>query len=52
MVQLLILAAILENGRHLGFSNGTLGRFAQQTLINPHAKFGACITICTVLPLS
>ena len=43
------LAAILKNGSHLGFSNGQSGRFVKYPLVNHHAKFGACITICTIL---
>ena len=46
------LAAILKNGVHLGFSNGQSGKFVKYPLGNNHAKFGACITICTIFLLS
>ena len=46
------LAAILKNGRHLGFSYGQSGRFAKYTLVSHHAKYFAYITICTISLLS
>ena len=46
------LAAILKNGRHLGFSGGQSGRFVKYTLESHHAKYGAFITICTIFLLS
>ena len=43
------LAAILKNGRHLGFLCGQSSRFAKYTLESHHAKYFAGITICTIL---
>ena len=45
-----MLVSILENGRHLGFLIGPLGRIDLVTIEMPYANFGACITICTIHP--
>ena len=45
-----MFVAILENGRHLGFSIGKSCRMDLITIEMSHAKFGDCITICTIHP--
>ena len=45
-----MLVSILENGRNLGFLIGPSGRIDLVTIEMPYANFGACITICTILP--
>ena len=45
-----LFVAILENGRHLGFSIGQSYRMDLITIEVSHAKFGDCITICTIHP--
>ena len=42
--------AILENGRHLGFSIDESDRMDLITIEMSHANFGACIVICTIHP--
>ena len=42
--------AILENGRHLGFSIAQSDRMDLVTIEISHANFGVCITICTIHP--
>ena len=45
-----LFVAILENGRHPGFSIGQSYRMDLITIEMSHDKFGDCITICTILP--
>ena len=45
-------AAILKNGRHLGFLNGQLSSFDKWPPKSIHTKFYACITIYTIFSLS
>ena len=42
--------AILENGRHLGFSIDQSDGMDLITIEMSHANFGACIVICTIHP--
>ena len=42
--------AILENGRHLGFSIEKSDGMDLITIEMSHANFGACIIICTIHP--
>ena len=41
---------LLESGRHLGFMIGQSYRMDLITIEMSHAKFGDCITICTIKP--
>ena len=45
-----LFVAILENGRHLGFSIYQSHRIYLITIEMSHANFVACITICTLHP--
>ena len=45
-----LFVAILENVRHLGFLIGHSYRMDLITIEMSHAKFGDCITICTIHP--
>ena len=45
-----VTVAILENGRHLGFSTGQSYRMDLITIEMSHARFGDCINICTIHP--
>ena len=45
-----LFVAILENGRHLGFVIGKSYRMDLISIEMSHAKFGVCITICTIYP--
>ena len=42
--------AILENGRHPGFSIDQSDEMDLITIEMSHANFGACIVICTIHP--
>ena len=42
--------AILENGRHLGFSIDQSDEIDLITIEMSHSNFGACIVICTIQP--
>ena len=43
------LAAILKVAAMLNFLRGQSGQINQYINLNHHAKFGACIIICTIL---
>ena len=45
-----LFVAILENGRHLGFSIDQSDGMDLITIEMSHANFGACIIICTIHP--
>ena len=45
-----LFVAVLANGRHLGFLIGRSYRVDLITIEMSHAKFGDCITICTIHP--
>ena len=45
-----LFVAILENGRHLGFSIDQSDGMDLITIEISHANFGACIIICTTHP--
>ena len=45
-----LFVAILENVRHLGFLIGHSYRMDLITIEMSYAKFGDCITICTIHP--
>ena len=45
-----LFVAILENGRHLGFSIDQSDGMDLITIEMSHADFGACIIICTIHP--
>ena len=45
-----LFVAILENGRHLGFSIDQSAGMDLITIEMAHANFGACIIICTIHP--
>ena len=45
-----LFVAILENGRHLGFSIDQSEGMDLITIEMSHANFGACIIICTIHP--
>ena len=45
-----LFVAILENGRHLGFSIDQSDGMDLITIEMSHANFGACIVICTIHP--
>ena len=45
-----LFVAILENGRHLGFSIDQSHGMDLITIEMSHANFGACIIICTIHP--
>ena len=44
------LTAIVKNGRHFAFFSGQSNRINKHSLKDHHAKFGACITLCTIPP--
>ena len=48
--QMHLFVAILENGRHVGFSIYQSDRIYLITIQMSHANFGACIAICTIHP--
>ena len=45
-----LFVALLENGRHLGFSIDQSDGMDLITIEMSHAKFDACIIICTIHP--
>ena len=45
-----LFVAILENGRHLGFSIDQSDGMDLITIEMSHANFDACIIICTIHP--
>ena len=45
-----LFVAILENGRHLGFSIDKYDRMDLICIEMSHANLGACIIICTIQP--
>ena len=45
-----LFVAILENGRHLGFSIDQSDGMDLITIEMSHANFGACIIMCTIHP--
>ena len=49
-VKMYLFVAILENGRHLGFSIDQSDGMDLITIEMSHANFGVCIVICTIHP--
>ena len=43
------MAAILENGRHVGFSSAPEFKIKLRAILRDCAEFDACIIICTIL---
>ena len=49
-IKMYLFVAILDNGRHLGFSIDQSDGMDLISIAMSHANFGACIIICTIHP--
>ena len=52
MKKIYLFVAILENGRHLGFSIDQSDGMDLKTIEMSHANFGACIIMCMSHPMN